>query len=94
MREPQGHTLTRELLELFNSPRKLSKEFPQSSSLPSNPKLYAAAKENAVAGREVMGKEDMGSIKLQVPMPLSNIHHNPHSKHVSGEEMSHQRKPR
>lgn len=35
----------------------------------------------------------MGNIKLQVPMPLSNIHHNPHGKLVSGEEMSHEREP-
>lgn len=45
------------LLELFNSLRKLSKEFPQSSSLSFNPKLYAAAKEKSSSRQEGNGEK-------------------------------------
>lgn len=69
MREPRDTHWHGKLLELFNSLRKLSKEFPQSSSLPSNPKLSAAAKETAVAGREVMGKEIWGTLSCRFLCP-------------------------
>lgn len=45
------------LLELFNSLRKPSKEFPQSFSLSFNPKLYAAAKKKSGSGQGGNGEK-------------------------------------